>query len=114
MNVISYDDEFVWWIVMFGYLQLKKWDPGINFSDKLCGKEFSLKRVQCKQWDPSIACFGQTLQAGLMDKVKLFAQWIHAPFLLHDEQICSTLECFFLRISRFGRGGLSCPHILGH
>ena len=114
MNVISYDDEFVWWIVMFGYLQLKKWDPGINFPDKLRGKEFSLKGVQCNQWGPGIACFGETLQAGLMEQVNFFAQWIHASVLLHDEQICSTMECFCVRTSIFGRGGLSCPHILGH
>ena len=48
MNVISCDDKFVWWILMFGYLQLRKWDPGINWLDKLCGKAFSLKGVQCK------------------------------------------------------------------
>ena len=57
MNIISCDDNFLWWIIMFGYLQLRKWDPGIIFSDKWCWKEFSLKGVQCKQWDPSIACF---------------------------------------------------------
>ena len=42
---------------MFGYLKLRKWDPAINLSDKLCVKAFSLKGVQCKQWDPSIVCF---------------------------------------------------------
>ena len=72
MNVISCDDEFVWWILMFGYLQLRKWDPGINWLDKLCGKTFSLKGVQCKQWDPGIACFGETLQAGLMEQFNIF------------------------------------------
>ena len=30
MNVVSFDDKFLWWILMFGYLQLRKWDPGIN------------------------------------------------------------------------------------
>ena len=102
------------WILIFGYLQLMKLDPCIIFSVKLCWKEFSLKGVQCKQWDPGIACFGETLQDGFMEKVNLFAQWIHAPVLLHDEKNFSTLECFCLRTSRFGRGGLSCPHILGH
>ena len=72
MNVISYDDKFVWWILMFGYLQLRKWDPGINSPDKLCGKAFSLKGVQCKQWDPGIACFGENLQDGLTKKFNLF------------------------------------------
>ena len=57
MNAIPCDDKFVWWILMFGYLQLRKWDPGINSPDKLCGKAFSLKGVQCKQWDPRITCF---------------------------------------------------------
>ena len=57
MNIISYDNKFLWWILMFGYLQLRKWDPGINWLDKLCGKAFSLKGVQCKQWDPGIVCF---------------------------------------------------------
>ena len=71
------------------------------------------KGVQCKQWDPGIACFGETLQDGFMEKVNLFAQLIHAPVLLHDEQICNTLECFCLRTSGFGREGLSCPHIFG-
>ena len=69
---------------MFGYLHSRKWDLGINWLDKLCGKEFSLKGVQCKQWDPGIACFGETLQDEFMEKVNLFAQWIHALVLLHD------------------------------
>ena len=72
MNVIPCDDKFVWWILMFGYLQLRKWDPRINSPDKLCGKAFSLKGVQSKQWDPGIACFGETLQDGLIEKVNLF------------------------------------------
>ena len=71
MNVIPCDDKFVWWILMFGYLQLRKWDPCIILSNKLCGKPFSLKGVQCKQWDPDIACFGETLHARLMEKFKL-------------------------------------------
>ena len=45
MNFISYDDKFSWWILMFGYLQLRKSDLGIFFSNKLCWKEFSLKGV---------------------------------------------------------------------
>ena len=55
MNIISYDDKFSWWILMFGYLQLRKWDACIFLSDKLCWKEFSLKGVQCKQWDLGLA-----------------------------------------------------------
>ena len=106
---IGKNDFPIWWILMFGYSQLRKWDPSINFPDKLCGKAFSLKGVQCKQWDPGIAYFGENLQDGLMEKVKIFAKWIHAPFLLHDEQIFSTLRCFCLRTSIFGRGGLSYP-----
>ena len=96
------------WILIVGEM-----DPGINSLDKLCGNAFSLKGVQCKQWDPDISYFGETLQDGLMEQVNLFSQWIDAPVLLHDEQICITLECFCLRTSRFGRGGLSCPHIFG-
>ena len=57
---------------MFGYLQLRKWDPRIFFSDKLCWKEFSLKGVQCKQWDPALLVFGETLHVGLMEQVNLF------------------------------------------
>ena len=57
---------------MFGYLQLRKWDPSIVLCDKLRGKAFSLKGVQCKQWDPDSACFGETLHAGLMEQVNLF------------------------------------------
>ena len=114
MNIISCDDNFLWWMLMFGYLQLRKWDPWIIFSNKWCWNSFSLKGVQCKQWDPGIACFGENLHDGFMEKVNHFAQWIHAPVLLHDEQIRSTLECFCLRTSKFGRGGLSCPHTLGN
>ena len=40
---------------MFGDLQLRKWDLGILLFDNFCWKEFSLKGVQCKQWDPGIA-----------------------------------------------------------
>ena len=40
MNIISCDDNFLWWILMFGYLQLRKWDPGIILYDKWCWKEF--------------------------------------------------------------------------
>ena len=74
MNAISCDDKFVCWIPMFGYLQLRKSDPGINFPNKLCGKAFSLKGVQCKKWDPSIACFGETLQDGLGEKFNPFCK----------------------------------------
>ena len=73
MNLISCDDKYLWWILMFGYLHLRKWYPGIFFPDKLCGKAFSLKGVQCKKWDPGIACFGETLQDGLMEQVNHFA-----------------------------------------
>ena len=73
MNIISCDDKFLWWILMFGYLQLRKWAPGINLPDKLCGKAFSLKGVQCKKWNPHIACFGENLHAGLMEQVIFFA-----------------------------------------
>ena len=52
MSVIFCDDKFVWWILMFGYLQLKTWDPDINLPDKLCGKAFSLKGVQCTGHSP--------------------------------------------------------------
>ena len=31
MNLIPYDDKFLWWILMFGYLQLRNWVPCIIF-----------------------------------------------------------------------------------
>ena len=57
---------------MFGCLQLRKWDPGIFLLHKLCCKEFSLKGVQCKQWDLGIACLRENLHAGLMERDNLF------------------------------------------
>ena len=52
MNVISCDDKFVWSILMFGYLQLRKWDLGINWLYKLCGKAFSLKGGEMQAMGP--------------------------------------------------------------
>ena len=39
MHLISYDDNLLWWILMFGYLQLRKWDLGIILYDNWCWKE---------------------------------------------------------------------------
>ena len=33
MNIISCDDKFLWWLLMFGRMKLRHWDPGIPWND---------------------------------------------------------------------------------
>ena len=72
INIIYHGDKFSWWVLMFGYLQLRKQHHDIILSDKLCGKEFSLKGVKCKKWDLDITCFWRNLTYWLDEASQLF------------------------------------------
>ena len=83
------NDRFPKGAAVSGYLWLRKWDPGIFLSDKLCWKTFSLKGVHASNGTLSLFVFGKNLHVGLMEQVNilLFCTWVHALVLLHDRQI---------------------------
>ena len=64
------------------------------------------KGVQCKQWDPGIARFGETLQVGLMKKVNLF----HNGFMLQFSYMMNKFAALY-SASAWGQadlGGEDC------
>ena len=69
----------------FGSLQRRPWDPGILLS--------------YFNW---VGNFAKGSGIKEMTMIRVVQQ-------KHGGQICSTLWCFYLRTSIFGRGGLSCP-----
>ena len=103
MNIFIY-------LLMFQRMQLRHWDPGISWNDRFPKVSGTFGSLQRRQWDLGILLsyfkwVGNFAKGSGIRKMAM----IRVVQQKHGGQICSTLWCFCLRTSRFGRGGLSCP-----